>query len=354
MNVENSSKVRTLLRVVYFATCSIEILKMVELLVVFTVKRDPAVVIVLIAIISSFFAMKKYRIFPLSIVLISNFILIFVYNIINQHFAFITSILTIYLLDSILNKSSMTKMDIDRTIALLLVAQLSILYLFAAIWKINLDYFTGTQMLQHIRSFLIFPSIENPMSAFYISLSIIGVIIESLLAFQFLYGQRILVPIQSVGFIFHVILIILIGEDIRNTFQLILFASICLAIYPLCDFTNWREWKTTVFWDEGCTFCRKSVSIFQLIDQSKNFEFVSNMSLDKYGNLPFDANLTFDTIIVYDSQSSQYLIKSKAIFFIISNTYFFWFLKPLIKLPIVFIFTDKLYDRVARARTCHI
>jgi predicted DCC family thiol-disulfide oxidoreductase YuxK len=280
--------------------------------------------------------------------------LIFKFGIVSQHFAYLTCLLSIFALKIILEKFKMPKDEINRIIALLLVFQLAMLYLFAAIWKINSDYFTGMQMLQHLRGFLVFPNHDEPSPVYLLILSVGGIAAELLLAFQFFYRGKTLYLIQSFGFLFHFLLVFMIGEDLRISYQIIIFSLAALAIYPLSDRKNWTLSRSIVFWDASCSFCKKSVDNFQKIDVTSNFQYLSNSSVSNFNNLPFKPAVIEETIIVWDQDSNKYWIKSKAIMYILTDNYIFWFAKPLLYLPLIYRYTDKIYDLVARQRSCNI
>lgn len=348
------SKLRSILNTILMILLFLEFVKLVELLVVYTIKGRLAIIAPLVGIFCLMGIIYRKNFYLLHFMCLVNFVLIFAFDVVNQHFAFMTSLLVIFSLDAVLQRMKFSKSDVDRTTSILLIAQLSILYLFAAIWKFNDDYFTGMQMLEHIRSFLIFPDLTNPNPVIYRGLSILAFTIEVVLAFQLLFRGKYLSLIQSLGFFFHVSIVLLIGEDLRNSFQLGVFAIACLSIYPLFDVRNWQDRKLDTYWDAGCSFCAKSVAIFEKLDRNVNFNFVSNLKIEKMENLPFEKNLVNDTIIVYDEMTGRYWTKSKAILLIISNNHFLWFLKPLIFLPLIFKLSDRFYDHVARKRTCHI
>lgn len=353
LNTE-TEKVRIILRLIFSSLMVIEILKMIELSVVFMVKQNSAIFVCLFAILVAIRSFKERHITNLFLLTFANFILIFQFDIVNQHFAFLSSLLAIFLLEGLLSKTSLEDDDLFRITGILLVSQMSVLYFFAALWKMNPDYLTGMQMLEHIRTFLIFPNSENPQPILYVGLSILGIITELILSIQFLLRKTLLEYVQTLGFLFHLSMVVLIGEDIRNSFQLFIFASAALMVYPLCDPRNWNESKLIVFWDGQCDFCGRSVKFFRQLDQNLNFRYISNDNLVQFQNLPFDRKLINDTIIVFDPETNRYWIKSKAILYIITHNYFFWFAKPFTRLPFVFKLTDKFYDGVAKQRTCHI
>ena len=209
-------------------------------------------------------------------------------------------------------------------------------------------------MLEHIRGFLIFPDTNNPSRWIYRALSILALAVEFVLAIQFFFRKKLIWFVQSLGFFFHISIVLLIGEDLRNSFQLILFATACLCLYPLCDFKNWQDQKLKVYWDADCSFCAQSVNFFQKLDRGINFDFLSNLAVVTLENLPFEKNLIYDTIIVHNEMTGEFWTKSRAILLIITNNYYFWFAKPLLYLPFIFKLSDKAYDHVARKRTCHI
>ena len=349
-----TGKIQIILRLIFSSLMVLEILKMIELSVVFMVKQNSAIFVCLFTILVAIRSFRERHLFNQFLMTFANFILIFQFDIVNQHFAFLTCLLAIFLLEGLLSKTSLKKDDLCRITAILLISQMSILYLFAALWKMNPDYLTGMQMVEHIRSFLIFPNNQNPQPIVYIGLSILGLVAEVILSIQFMLRKILLEYVQTLGFLFHLSMVVLIGEDMRNSFQLIIFASAALIVYPLCDPRNWNESKLIVFWDAQCDFCGRSVNFFRQVDQDLNFNYLSNAELGQFKNLPFNRDLIRDTIIVFDPESNRYWIKSKAILYIITHNYFFWFAKPLNRLPFVFKLTDKFYDHVAKQRTCHI
>ena len=347
-------KIAKHLDVIFKVLITLEALKLAELLVVFSVKKNEAIIPVSIAFFSIFLITRKLKRLGLLSLLISNYILIFNYSIVNQHFAYLTCLLTIFAVRYFLDRFYSNKEEIDRVVALLLIFQLSALYLFAAIWKINLDYFSGMQMLEHLRPFLIFPNEEQPSYAYRLMLSASGIAIELILACQLFLRGKVLEFVQSAGFIFHFLLVFMLGEDLRNSFQIFIFSCAAIAIYPLCNRNNWQDGNYIVFWDSSCSFCSKSVNIFKKFDLTQNYQYLSNTEVANYPDLPFKHNLIDETIVVWDPESNEFWIKSKAVMFILTGSYLFWFLKPVLRFPYVFKLTDKLYDQVAQKRSCNI
>lgn len=332
----------------------LEVGKLFEIGIVFAIKEENDFFFVVIGIIGLlFFALSK-QVIGLLLVLVCNFSLIFTSNLENQHFGFLTCLLAILFFRELFFRLRVRVDEIDKVTALLLVLQLSTLYLFAGLWKINSDYFTGMQMLEHLRPALIFPNIHEPSFHYLFLLSVSGLLIELVLSTQILFRSVSLENIQTLGFLFHFSLIVFIGEDIRNSLQIAIFSLAALSIYPICDRSNWLDKQIIVFWDSECSFCEKSVTLFKKIDMTDNFEFLSNHKVVDYTGLPFPADLINETIIVWDTSSNKYWVKSRAVLYIITNNFFFWPLRPILRLSFLFKITDKLYDRVALNRSCHL
>lgn len=347
-------KITKTLDVIYRVLLLLELLKMLELFVVFAIKKNEAVIFVSMAMITMFLTNKKYKKLGLLFVLIVNYTLIFNYAIVNQHFAFLTCLLSIFAIKGLLEKFALAPEEVNKVVSILLIFQLSVLYLFAAIWKINFDYFSGTQMLEHLRSFLVFPSMEQPSYIYLLILSSGGVAIEFLLASQILFRGKVLEFVQTIGVLFHILLVFMLGEDLRNSFQILLFSCAAIAVYPIFNQKYWGTNSPIVFWDSSCSFCGKSINLFKRLDVTENFNYLSNSEVSKYKDVPFDHKIIEETIVVWDQHSGKYWIKSRAITYILTENYFFWFAKPLIYLPFIFRYTDRLYDRVALTRSCNI
>lgn len=277
---------------------------------------------------------------------------VFSLNIVNQHFALLLSLLAIHCFRLIFYETSPA--EVDRLTRILLIFQLCILYAFAALWKMNFDYLTGTQMLEHIRSFLAFPNANQPYASVLIGISFIGLLIESFLALQFIFRERGLEIVQSVGFLFHLLIIILIGEGLRNMGQLLIFAIATLSLYPLLDMRNFTDKKLIVFWDANCNFCARFISLAQSFDFFQKFEFVDNAQITTYPHLPFDVDLVNDTIVVFDPDSKNFQVRSSAILLLISTNPFFWFAKPILIFSGLRHISDHYYKKIASRRTCHI
>ena len=106
----------------------------------------------------------------------------------------------------------------------LLKAQLSIVYLFAALSKMNAQYLSGFMLAANFRKSLTFP--PAVLSAFAAG----SIFVEVFLAFA-LWSKRLRKAAVIIGFVFHAVMVGSLDPPVIA--QLALFAVECLALYPL-------------------------------------------------------------------------------------------------------------------------
>lgn len=119
---------------------------------------------------------------------------------------------------------------------LLLKLQLSIVYLFAALSKMNSQYLSGFMLAANFRKSLIPP--PTVLSAF----AVASILVEVFLAFA-LWSTRLRKPAVIIGIVFHAGMVFSLAPTVIA--QLALFAVECLALYPLFFIprahTKWRN-----------------------------------------------------------------------------------------------------------------
>ena len=107
---------------------------------------------------------------------------------------------------------------------LLLKLQLSIVYLFAALSKLNSQYLSGFMLAANFRKSLMFP--PRVLSAF----AAASILVEVFLAFA-LWSMRLRKAAVIIGIALHAGMVFLLAPPVMA--QLALFAVECLALYPL-------------------------------------------------------------------------------------------------------------------------
>ena len=107
---------------------------------------------------------------------------------------------------------------------LLLKLQLSMVYLFAALSKLNSQYLSGFMLAANFRKSLIFP--PSLLSAF----AAASILVEIFLAFA-LWSTRLRKLAVIIGIVFHAGMVFSLAPPVMA--QLAVFAVECLALYPL-------------------------------------------------------------------------------------------------------------------------
>jgi len=271
-----------------------------------------------------------------------------------NHFQLLTMILLILGLKPLLFIKLKDNLIVNQIISYLLVANLSIVYFFSAVTKINADFINGSIILELIYPFYVLPNYTQPSSLIYITLSILVICLELLLSIQFLLNKYTLRIMQSIGFFFHFFIALSLNLGFYNFLGLILFMLIVICVYPLMISDNWEDSKWLVFWDYNCDFCADTIKIAKKIDNFKMFDFRDNKNLQKIKNLPFNTELSNDTIIIYHETTGEFLIASKAILFLFANNYFFWPIFGIIQSKSFIKIADKLYFKIAKNRKCSL
>lgn len=147
----------------------------------------------------------------------------------------------------------------------LMKIQLSVVYAFAAITKLNEDFISGRVLAGVMRDGVIeFPSSLRTPSVL-ASLAVATIFVELYLAF-FLWSPRLRHSGFALGAGFHLAIVLLMAD----TGELAVFALEMLALYPL--FLGDRG--VTVVWDDDCGSCRDWVTRFKRFDLLRRLEII--------------------------------------------------------------------------------
>lgn len=140
---------------------------------------------------------------------------------------------------------------------LLIMFQLSLVYGFSALSKLNEDFLSGLVLAGVLRGGIIpFPdSLRTP--SFLSVIAALAVMTELFIAL-FIWRARLRPAVFIVGLGFHVSLILLMAP----TVELVVFALQMLALYPLFLGTD----KLILVWDDECESCADWVARFRRID----------------------------------------------------------------------------------------
>lgn len=113
----------------------------------------------------------------------------------------------------------------------LMLSQVSITYFWAAVWKVNPVFLTGSVLaVEWHRNWLLGSFL--PGGAFLVACALITVVGELALAAG-LWTDRFRRPVVALGLILHAGMILTIGEDWVTTMELVVFALLCASSFPL-------------------------------------------------------------------------------------------------------------------------
>jgi predicted DCC family thiol-disulfide oxidoreductase YuxK len=306
-------------------------------------------VILLTFLLCLFYLIYKNITFLIAIS-ICNLYLIFLNNLVNQHFAFLTSLIIILSIGELYNYFSRREFF---DIIFFLKLQLTILYLFAALWKSNFYFLTGTEIVTSSYELFLVPSSTDPSITFYSIIAVLATLSEYVLAIGIWLGSKIGDFIRLYGVFFHLGILFIIGEGIRNTFQLILFAFFCILLYPLSDTRNAYSFRRySVYWDENCSFCLRTIKAALRLDNLSSLVVIGNSHLLKSKSHSRIYTQSNESIIVIDNLTGAIYTHSRAMFLIFTRNYFLSILFVFVDFPLVERLANLIYSKVALNRSC--
>ncbi len=243
---------------------------------------------------------------------------------------------------------------VEKGIAFLIIFQISTIYFFSALSKINYQFLTGGQIIDVLHPTLVFPNLEDPFPFLYVLLAFGTVALEFVLAFQILFRNSFIREIQLLGYVFHVLILLSLNVGAYHSVGLLVFLVVMTSIYPLIITENWQNSNWVVFWDTSCGFCNDTINIAKKFDNLGKFEFYSNRLIDKFKHISFDSKLANDTIIIYNLNTHEYYTASRAIIFLFGNNFYFWPILGLLNFKVLIKLFDKAYYIIASRRMCKI
>ena len=221
----------------------------------------------------------------------------------------------------------------------LLKCQVSIVYGFAALTKLNEEFLSGQVISGFVHGGLVdFPDLFRTEAVF-VALSVGTVFVELFLA-AFLWVRRFRPAAFAFGVLLHTPIVLLIPA----TGELLVFAVELLALYPLFLSTE----KVKVIWDDDCGSCRdwitrfKRFDVLQLLDpigKSEGTEIVDPTEVERSLHVVHDRVLTrgFAAII----RILEHLVPT------------LW-VAPFLRLPGVSRLGELWYRWQARRRSCRV
>jgi predicted DCC family thiol-disulfide oxidoreductase YuxK len=229
----------------------------------------------------------------------------------------------------------------------LLKLQLSIVYGYAVLAKLNAYYLSGTVLLVHWTRQGPY-ALPGPMRSFQVlaALSLLALLAEALLAVG-LWSRRTRHPTLVVGLALHLAIIPTMG----STGQLTLFAAMMFAVYLL--FLDAAPGSRLVVWDDHCAFCRDWVRSFRRLDWLRVHRFEGSSDPTVLAGAAI-AREEADAALQLVTTTGTRLSGFDAVRSILEHlpASFLW--APVLRLPPVRWLGDRAYRRVAARRACEV
>jgi predicted DCC family thiol-disulfide oxidoreductase YuxK len=227
----------------------------------------------------------------------------------------------------------------------LLRTQVSMVYAFTALAKLNPDFLSGSVVASYLRRTgpLAVPESWRTFEPMFV-LSLLAIAAEAFLVVALWRGRW-----RPAGYVIGLGLHAFITLWLDPPFQLLAFSLLMLSLYLL--FLPSAPRAQTVVWDDGCGFCAAWVRWFRRLDWLHTLVFVPRSELSGSG-LPVDEAAAARAIQLVSSgrvHAGFAAVTRVAEALPIS---FLW--APLLRLPLVTGAGEAAYRRVALRRSCDI
>lgn len=220
---------------------------------------------------------------------------------------------------------------------LLLMAQLSIVYGFSALTKLNESFLSGRVLAGTLGSGLVgFPeALRTPR---FLSLVATAAVIAELFIAVFIWRKRFRPAAFILGLGLHLSIVLLMA----GTAKLLVFALEMLALYPLFLSKD----RLVLIWDDSCGYCRDWVRRFQRLDTLRLLEPIGASDPRN----PVDATDVARAMhLIHDGETTRGF---KAVSRTLENLVPTLWVAPLLRLPGVTHLGGLWYRRQALRRSC--
>jgi predicted DCC family thiol-disulfide oxidoreductase YuxK len=228
---------------------------------------------------------------------------------------------------------------------LLIRFQVSIVYLFAALSKINPDFLSGTVLNSYLRAdgLLAIPAGWRSFELMG-ALSILTIILELALAIG-LWLPRWRRTVMFIGLALHFGMVFWVNLPLQlAAFSLVMWTSYLAFLAP-------ERGSTKVVWDDSCDFCRGWVTWFRRLDWLRALEFVPISRLASSG-LPVSIDDAAEAMHAVTPASTVSGFRAVIQVLSVLPVSFLWAI--LLELPPIRAVGDRAYRAVAMRRTCRV
>lgn len=229
----------------------------------------------------------------------------------------------------------------------LLRIQTSIVYGYAALWKMNLTYVSGAVLLTFMPTSGLF-ALPEPLRTVQVlaPMAIVSVMMEAFVAVM-VWWPRWRHQAFSVALMLHTGMVLFI--DPTDRLQISIFAFIMFAL--LLQFLDTTRGARTVVWDGHCSFCGTWIRWFKRLDWLGVHHFVRSQDLDAAALAELGSDADHALQLVADGKRTQAFAAVRGVLEHLPLT-FLW--APLLRIWPVSAVGERAYRAVAARRRCSL
>jgi predicted DCC family thiol-disulfide oxidoreductase YuxK len=227
----------------------------------------------------------------------------------------------------------------------LLRLQVSIVYGFAALSKINLTFLSGSVVASYLRREgpLAVPDAWRSVEPMMV-LAVLAILLEAFVAVS-LWSPRW----RAAGLVAALALHVGISGWLSPTYQLTVFSLLMLPL--LLVFLDAAPGSRVVVWDDGCGFCATWVRWFRRLDWLHALRFVARSELATSG-LPVSEEAAARALQLVTPRRTYAGFAAVGRAAEVLPISFLW--APLLRMPPVAAIGERVYARVAARRLCSV
>ena len=242
----------------------------------------------------------------------------------------------------------------DKQFTDLLAFVFFLMYLFAALNKLNLGFLSGFLILNtSIPLSQIATNFHTLLSLSLVLISLLVVLYEISLSIAIITNNVSTFFLVS-GTVFHIsIILIMGGETLTITVELLIYNLFCVIVLNKL----YRRNRTTLFsvvWDVGCSFCKTTITFLEKCDLWKRIEFVPNDNAGRIKELGVSPEQSLKAIQVVDRETAVIYPGFEGFRCLSLVLPLFTILFPLLKFRPVEVLGQRVYALVAARRSCRI
>ena len=233
----------------------------------------------------------------------------------------------------------------------LLQLQVSVVYVFSALAKLNADFLPGNVLYYRASSSMFLPDLEPvAVAPLFAGLSVVAILSELVIAGA-LWSERLRALAFGLGGLLHTGMLVAISSTPELALRLVVFEMLMLSSYLL--FVAPAPLARTVVWDDGCGFCRTWVTWFGRLDWLHALRFVGRSDLERNGTSAVLARHALEAVQLVGPHGTRRggFEAVRRVAAVLPATFL---VAPFMGIGPVRVVGDRAYRAVAARRTCRL